>query len=36
MPLASELLVAAPANPLLNKAGREALEGPELLVAQAS
>ena len=36
VPLASELLVAAPANPLLNKAGREALEGPELLVAQAS
>jgi hypothetical protein len=36
VPLASELLVAAPANPLLNKSGLDELEGPELLVAPPS
>jgi putative SOS response-associated peptidase YedK len=36
LPLASDRLVAAPASPLLNKASGDALEGPELLVAQAS
>jgi putative SOS response-associated peptidase YedK len=35
-PLESKLLVAAPANPRLNKTIRDAVEGPELLVAQAS
>ncbi|HEX2703026.1 MAG TPA: SOS response-associated peptidase, partial [Solirubrobacteraceae bacterium] len=33
-PLSSDLLVAAPANPSLNKTSRDAVEGPELLVAQ--
>ncbi len=33
-PLAGELMVAAPANPLLNKVIRDAPEGPELLVAE--
>jgi putative SOS response-associated peptidase YedK len=34
VPLPGELMVAAPANPLLNKVSRDAPEGPELLVAQ--
>jgi putative SOS response-associated peptidase YedK len=36
LPLPSEVMVAAPANPLLNKVTRDAVEGPELLVAPPS
>jgi putative SOS response-associated peptidase YedK len=35
-PLDAQLLVASAANPLLNKAGPDTPEGPELLVAQAA
>jgi putative SOS response-associated peptidase YedK len=36
VPLASELMSAAAANPLLNKVSRDASEGPELFVAQTA
>jgi hypothetical protein len=36
VPLAPQLLIATPANPLLNKVASGVAEGPELLVGAAA